>query len=307
MEITPELLQKYVKGTCSKAEAQEVKKWLNHKGGFENLKDDPEAPPYIGETLWNRIKTTKAKTPEIGKSNFHRLNSWGIAASIMVLVGLGTFWLFFNSKTVFETNAGELKTFVLDDGTNVILNVATALEVSKDFGHENRRVTLNGEAYFEVKKDSLLPFIVSTNESVTEVLGTKFNLSAYRGETNILTLDEGRVLLYEKSGLPDSGMLLTPNEQAIFYNGKLSKKIVDPSQHKAWILKKLVFEDQPFASVIRDLERFYGIDIEVKKQGLNNRKYNGTHANAPLESILEDMGFVFKFKYRKEGNKILIF
>ena len=307
MEITPELLEKYGKGNCSEAEAQAVEKWLDYKGGFENMEDDFKATPHLEENLWNRIKTTKAKIPKTRKSNFYNLNGWGIAASIMVLIGLGTFLLFSHNRTIYETDAGELKTLVLYDGTKVILNVASTLKVPKDFGEENRSIALNGEAYFEVTKDSLNPFIVRTNESVTTVLGTKFNLSAYRDETNTLTLDEGIVLFYDKANESDSGTLLIPEEQATLDKGTLTKKTVDPSIHRAWVQKKLVFEDQSFPSVVRDLERFYGIDIEVKKQGLNNRKYNGTHTDPPLESLLEDMGFVFKFEFRKEGNTILIF
>ena len=307
MEITPELLEKYGKGNCSEAEAQAVVKWLDYKRGFENMEDGLKATLHLEENLWNRIKTTKAKIPRTRKSNFYSLDGWGIAASIIVLIGLGTFLLFPDNQTTYETEAGELKTCVLDDGTKVILNVASTLKVPKDFGEENRDVSLNGEAYFEVKKDSLHPFIVRTDESVTTVLGTKFNLSAYRDETNTLTLDEGMTLFYDKTNESDSGILLIPNEQATLDKGTLTKKTVGASQHKAWIQKKLVFEDQSFASVIRDLERFYGVEIEVKKQGMNNRKYNGTHTNPPLESLLEDMGFVFKFEYQKEGNTILIF
>lgn len=307
MKITPELLEKYGKGNCSEAEVRAVEKWLDYKGGFENMEDDFKATLHLEEELWNRIKTTKAEIPRIRKSNFYNLNGWGIAASIIVLIGLGTFLLFSHNQITYETDAGELKTLVLDDGTKVILNVASTLKVPKDFGKENRDVALNGEAYFEVIKDSLNPFIVSTNESVTTVLGTKFNLSAYRDETNTLTLDEGIVLFYDKTNESDSGTLLIPKEQAILDKGILTKRTVDPSIHRGWIQKKLIFEDQSFASVVRDLERFYGIDIEVKKQGLNNRKYNGTHTDPPLESLLEDMGFVFKFEYQKEGNTILIF
>lgn len=307
MEITPELLEKYGQGNCSKAEIQAVEAWLDDKGGFEKIRDVSGVAPDLEEKIWYRIKTTKSRILRKRKSNVFDMNAWGIAASIAVLMGLGIFLLLFEGQVAYETNAGELKTLVLDDGTTVILNVASTLRVSKDFGSENRGVILSGEAYFEVAEDSLHPFIVETNESMTQVLGTRFNLSAYQGETNTLTLDKGRVLFYEQGNDPDSGILLLSNEQGILDKGKLNKKIVDPARYKAWIQRQLVFEDQSFAAVVRDLERFYGVHIEVKKQGLNGRKYNGTHTNQPLESVLEDMGFVLKFQYRKEGKTVLIY
>ncbi|MEN7548156.1 FecR domain-containing protein [Rapidithrix thailandica] len=307
MDITPELLAKYVNGDCTEAEARAVEQWLNYNGGLEGLKDNVETSPHLEEKLWKNIKTaTIVASSTTRKSNFFRMKSWSVAASITIIIAI-TSYLLLNQTTMYKTNTGEVKTVMLSDSTKVILNVASSLQLSNGFGKSNRKVTLNGEAYFEVKKDSLLPFIINTHESVTKVLGTKFNLSAYVGEANTLTLDEGTVFFYDKRKGPASGLPLTPNEQVVLQKDSLIKNTIHQFHHAAWINRKLVFENQSFALVVKELERFYGYTIEVKKQSLNTRRYNGTHSNQSIEALLQDIGFVLDFKFRKTNNRILIF
>src|SRR5690606_22979981 len=86
-----------------------------------------------------------------------------------------------------QTSAGQIKNITLSDGTLVYLNANSILKIPKKFTGNRRIISLTGEAYFEVVKDSLRPFTVQTQKSETTVLGTKFNLSAYANESAIVT------------------------------------------------------------------------------------------------------------------------
>ena len=187
----------------------------------------------------------------------------------------------------------------------MILNADTTIKVPNGFGEDSREIFLEGEAYFEVKMDSLRPFIIETAASRTKVLGTKFNLYAYREEPNVLALEEGSVEFGATS--KDNPIILKPGELVMFQDGKPVKKVFEDNGHRAWMERKLVFKDRPFDYVVNNLERFYGVTIEIKKTGLISRKYNGVHNDPPLEQLLEDMAFVMKFDFEINENSIIIY
>lgn len=309
MKITSELLKKYSQENCSEEENKAVELWMQEEGGFDALGDDlgglDESPgmQIVGERIWDRIEQTKKGMAENKSSGLFGLKVFSIAASIVVLLGLLTF-LFISGSNIHSSDQGELKTVMLEDGTKVILNVATKIEVPNGFGEDSREIFLDGEAYFEVRKDSLRPFIIETLASTTTVLGTKFNLSAYRDETNVLTLDEGKVKFAVPSNV--NPVILEPGELVVLQDGEPVKKVFEDNAHRAWTERKLVFKDKSFNAVVKNLERFYGVNFEIKKPGLNTRKYNGIHDNPPLEQLLEDMAFVMKFDFEINEKSIII-
>ncbi|WP_103867213.1 FecR family protein [Aquimarina sp. I32.4] len=308
MEITPELLQKYAEGKCSKTEELEIESWLDPKGGFDTLNSEIDVclHPEIEKVLWKKIAKTKNNIPEKQKKILN-IKKWTIVASIVILLGTSCFWGFFNKPVTYATAAAELKTIILEDGTKVTLNAASTLTITKNFNKKERVVLLDGEAFFEVIRDSLHPFVVQTKTTKTQVLGTKFNLYAYTGEDNTITLNEGKVQFSGVLSAYNNKVILLPNEQVTLNKIGILKKKVKPEQYNAWIKKKLVFRDKPFSLVIREIERFYNITITVKKEGIHNRKYNGVYDNPPLEVLMNDLSFVFNFNYKKEENKLLIF
>ena len=138
----------------------------------------------------------KKETPNgtsAGKNNFFNILKVGIAATIMLLVGIGIFIKFFNNHHTYKTALGEVQTITLHDGSRIFLNAGSEQRVPDKFAETTRFVWLEGEGFFEVAKDSLHPFIVETEKTRTEVLGTKFNMSAYANEAVILTLNEKKV------------------------------------------------------------------------------------------------------------------
>ncbi|MGY5355871.1 FecR family protein [Wenyingzhuangia sp. IMCC45467] len=205
------------------------------------------------------------------------------------------------------------KTFniVLSDGTKVHLNSGTVLKFPQQFiAGQKRTVFLEGEAYFEVAKDSLHPFIVNANNMDVTVLGTKFNVSTYHHPNEVHTvLVEGSVSLSNHKE-PQKNTLLKPGYKATWNTETQNINIakVNPQLYTSWMNGELVFNDVTFKQMIKKLERTYNINI-VNNHGLLESKMFNARFSIKIESIedvLSSIGELYPLTYEKEENKIII-
>lgn len=154
---------------------------------------------------------------------------------------------------------------ILPDNTKVWLNSASTLRYPNQFGGKERRVELTGEAYFEVAKNTKVPFTVVSDGQVVEVLGTQFNINSYADElVTKTTLLEGSVRVSARSG---SAVKLAPNQQSVLIRRDETIEVldVDPSLAIAWKNGDFHFEKTDLQVIMRQLERWY--DIEVRYVG----------------------------------------
>lgn len=163
-----------------------------------------------------------------------------------------------NNKIITEIG-GEIS-FTLGDGTKVWLNSMSEFEFPITFGSESREVFLSGEAYFEVKPDSKRPFVVHSGKHSVKVLGTSFNIKAYKDESNVYTtLVEGSV----KIETADGEVNLTPGKESV-YNMDESDLIVRPANLDyitAWKTGYFLFNEEELEDILRVLNRWYGIEF----------------------------------------------
>lgn len=155
-----------------------------------------------------------------------------------------------------ETFQGMEYALTLSDGTKVFLNAETKLTFPVSFQQTERLVQVEGEAYFEVAKDSLHPFIVKTKGMYVRVLGTTFNLRSYPDEEEVVTtLVNGRVLV----GSNDMQKPIKPGEQAVYtkQDGKLTVAEVDVQLYTAWHSGKFIFHNESLERVLSYLARWY--------------------------------------------------
>lgn len=205
------------------------------------------------------------------------------------------------------------KTFkvTLSDSTVVYINSGTTLKYPKQFGNSSsRQVFLEGEAYFEVKKDSKRAFLVSTNGISVEVLGTKFNLNTYEKNNEIsCVLVEGSVKIYEDENTNNKSLLL-PNQKATWYpNSKtLISKEVNSASYTAWMRNELIFNAVHFSAISKKLERIFNVEIKNNNTFLENQTFTGTinTKTSGLENILDLLSIDTPFEYKKEGSIITI-
>ncbi|WP_180335665.1 FecR family protein [Labilibaculum filiforme] len=162
---------------------------------------------------------------------------------------------------------------VLPDGTKAWVNSASSIGFYSQFSANKRIIELQGEAYFEVEKDSLRPFIVRTTNMDVRVLGTHFNVKAYADEDyTYTTLSEGKVQL--TMGEKRANMI--PNQQIVLDNltGKYEAKQVDASIYTAWKDGKFIFRDEPLENIMSCLSRWYDIEVFYPNQDIKKELFS---------------------------------
>lgn len=200
---------------------------------------------------------------------------------------------------------GEFR-LTLSDDTKVWINSESRIKYPINFQGSERRVYLEGEAYFEVAKNENMPFVVDLGKAAVRVLGTSFNARAYHDEINIYaTLTEGRVQLI--SGKQD--LVLYPEEQGCvdLKSGELTKKKVDTSLYTGWKDGRFIFLDQTLEDIMNTLVRWYDIEVFFENQTVRDVVFSGNlkryDSFGKVIELLEMTGMVH-FKVR--GNTIFI-
>ena len=196
---------------------------------------------------------------------------------------------------------------LLPDGSRVWLNSASSLTYPVRFAGEKRIVKLQGEAYFEVKKDSR-QFVVETGQVEVKVLGTEFNVSAYADDNTIATtLVEGKVSMHSSSASKE--VVLSPSKQAIYdrKSKDINIRIVDTEEYTAWKDGKFYFEKAELENILVRLSRWYDISVEYEHPSLRNKFFTGMALkNKPVEHILDLISKTSNVDYRIDNNKVII-
>lgn len=152
-------------------------------------------------------------------------------------------------------------TMTLSDGTQVFMNAESRLRFPVKFSDAERLVKFEGEAYFSVAKNADSPFIIKTGDLEVAVLGTEFNLRAYKDETEIVTtLVSGKVQVRDEENTRD----IAPGEQVVYKTGtgEFSTRAVDVDFYTAWCRSEIMFKDSRLDDIMKDLSRWYGIEYE---------------------------------------------
>ncbi|MFN0293487.1 FecR family protein [Pedobacter helvus] len=206
------------------------------------------------------------------------------------------------SQTLSTPKGGQFKV-VLQDGTKVWLNAASSISYPSSFvGAKERRVTVTGEAYFEVAKDKIKAFLVSTPTQLIKVLGTHFNVNAY-GDNGMAatTLLEGSVSV---SSIKTSDVkVLKPLQTLVTGSGVSQIKPADVEVTMAWKNGMLEFRDASLKSILKEVARWYDLDVEYRGE-VPDRVFNGSvsrHSN--LSVLLKILSYSdIKFRIETDGS-----
>jgi transmembrane sensor len=246
------------------------------------------------EKLVTRINTQPQ--PEGKEIKWTRWVSLAIAAS--VVIALLAYVFVFSAVTV-STQRGERISYVLPDGSEVILNADSKLSFKRIFWSRNRSVDLDGEAFFQVKKGS--QFTVTTARAIVTVLGTSFNVFA-RSERAEVSCFTGKVKVNVKKG--DEVILTKGNSTQIENDTLIPPRIFDESKTAAWRSGEFYFESQPMGAVVEELERQFNITIEY--HGDATRLYTGYFNTKTLDDALLMVFKPMSLRYHKSGEKKII-
>jgi transmembrane sensor len=198
-----------------------------------------------------------------------------------------------------ETPKGGQYQVRLPDGSKVWLNAASKLIYPVSFiGRGQREVTLSGEAYFEIAKDKSHPFHVKTLKQDVEVLGTHFNINSYADEPNTkTTLLEGSVKVNDA--------ILKPGQQSVLAGGKIKVIPADLEEAVAWKNGLFRFENADLPTVMRQIARWYDVDIVYPAQIPAGTFTGEVYRNMTASKVLDGIGFT-GVKFKIEGKKIII-
>ncbi|HWV69272.1 FecR family protein, partial [Chitinophaga sp.] len=205
-------------------------------------------------------------------------------------------------KTSIVINAGNdpRKTVVLPDGSSIVLRKNSSVELAAGFNEANRKLTLTGEAFFDVTQHAQYPFIVHTAAFDIKVLGTVFNVSAYAGsheaetalfkgkvEVTLADKREEKIILQPNQKLTTNAVTL-PTRATPF---KIVPLDADPVNHKAreiaWVRNRLEIENEPLESIAGKLEKWYGIRVTFADETVKHYRYSGTFESETILKALD--------------------
>ena len=294
------------------------------KGYFDDLVLKEKEEQTDGLDYNEKIKEAKVIIDFKKENNngFSSSNLWssvsGIAATVSVICAIiAMFWIMTQEKSDKNetlvinleeryTKPGTKASYTLSDGSFIHLNAASNLSFPEAFSEKNRIVKMGGEAYFNIKRDEERPFIIETDELKIKVLGTSFDVKAYEEEEEIsVSVESGKVMV---SGfIKNSKKYILTKNQKLIYN-KVSNKYsvvdIDIISELNWREGILKFNHTSFSEIEHQLERWYGVDIEVEDKSVYSRKISGVHKNENLKAVLESLKFAFGIDYEIKGKTV---
>lgn len=214
------------------------------------------------------------------------------------------------AENLFETvqnGRGIRRSVTLADGSRIYLNSHSSIEIHKKFS-TNRTVRLVGEAYFEVAKDSIHPFIVQTQNIETRVLGTAFSVQAFKDKPQMIAVKEGKVNVKQQIDRNSFEEILTRNDQLLIpVDAKFGVPTkIDPQRVFAWVEGTIIFEGKPLEDVLYELSEWYDLEsLEMKKINKNCR-VTGTYTKMKLVDILESIKYATGINYELYGKKLIV-
>ena len=196
---------------------------------------------------------------------------------------------------------------LLSDGTKVWLNAGSELKYPVEFNGNVRDVYLHGEAYFEVKKDKI-PFVVNLDDSRIEVLGTVFDVNAYKGDGNIFaTLKSGSIAFYSEK--ENARTIIKPGQQLKMNanTGQMSVKEVDADVYTSWTEGMFNFNEMTLDEIMKIIARWYQVDVVFKSEDIRYDEYYGKMPMySDIEDVLRKIELSGNVKYKLNGKMLTI-
>jgi len=318
----------YLKSECSSREREKLDHWLRESAEnrkyFEEIKriwelsrSDDSGKAASPETSWSRISAAINKDQvriRPGRNSFMG-RYWKVAASVALILGLGFMALRYSGHKASEAEFAVVETLddktqvELPDGSQVWLNAHSILSYPSRFGTKERRVRLEGEAFFEVSKEKRRDFTVEISHSRVSVLGTSFNiLSPGEEKEQIVTVETGKVSFHPLED-PSGGVQLKAGERGVFspHNNQYSKGLNEDPNFQAWKTGILKFQGTSLEKVCQAISVHYKRDISLSDSVDKERQLTATWNNKEWEEVVKILTMTLDLSYRIDGEKIIIY
>ncbi|MDO8951830.1 MAG: FecR domain-containing protein [Draconibacterium sp.] len=330
-----ELLAKYLSNEVNSLEKLEVETWINQsvenreeleqsRKMLDNIDAFYKAKSFNSVVAWNNIKA-KINPPQmnviqrknIGKEVISHFYKYAAIIVFAVLLGSAGYYFGFRNKVteiyseIISTPNQVINEYILPDGSVVALNSNSKLVFPKNFKRDTREVTVEGEAFFDVKPNPEKPFIINAGNAQIKVVGTSFNVTAYpETETVEVVVQTGKVQVISKNteALTNvNGVYLVPGEKGTLFNKNsiLEKSENTNPNYLAWKTRDFIFNDIPLNEVFKCLEKTYHVEIQVTNPELNDLKLNAQFDKKPIDFILNVVGLTFNLELSVEDEQYI--
>jgi ferric-dicitrate binding protein FerR (iron transport regulator) len=319
------LILKFLSGSISPEEHRELLSW--GKKSTENQRvleecqavwalsnKNPPRPDFKTGEEWRRLALSleqiEHKETAERKFDYSRFGFLKIAASVAILLlcAWGLYFVSFNDKVIVRESGIEKTHFFLPDSTEIWLNEESTITYDEDFIKDERVVKLNGEAFFDVKRNKDIPFIILADKAKIRVLGTSFNVKSYdHGPTTEVFVVTGKVSLSTvKKG--NQAILLHPNEKGLLHkkNNAILLEVEEDRNALAWKSKNLTFKKARLSEVIETVEDYFNIKLTVKNPELLKCRFTSTFNDPDVAEILETLRLSLNLSVTQQGDNYIL-
>lgn len=313
--INEQILVSILNQKASEDELKTFQKWMNanpeNKESFKKMQKIWEKSKKIEvfnqidvEADWKSVKAKSNSSVTTRKlSVFMRY-----AASIIILLSLSYIFLYQTTpgfgKLAQQKTEMQKEEVLLADGTQVYLNKKSKLVYPNQFDSKIRNVKLEGEAYFQVKKNPSKPFIITSGNAIIKVLGTAFNVRNDENGRTIVTVNSGKVSLTNQK--TKKLVYLTKGEKGIIHDSVISESVNDEANFDAWKTGVLRFRKTPLPLVLKYIENYYDIKITNKCERINALNFNSTFNNEGIDNVIAELELQLNVKTVKRGKHLII-
>lgn len=315
---------------------------------YAGIKVTPEEKQIQWDKLYSSLKTPSETEPPVRRLRFiSKTGILASILLIMVIAGTALFWRIGEKKAgqvsapfstiQYITRDGQKNMLTLSDGTRVWLNADSKLTSAADFSTGGtREVSLVGEAFFKVASNPSRPFIIHTKKLQIRVLGTEFNIEAYPEDNKeVAALISGSIQV-SLNQYPEKKVILKPEEKLIIYNdetirgahaamkGKTDSNTADyfdvaplskdplldsGSVETAWVQGKLIFQNESFIQLSRQMERWYNVDFQFSDSSVMQYHFTGIFSTETVSQALQALQMTSPsdpFNFKVDGNMVYI-
>jgi len=321
-----ELITRHLSGESNAAEEKELQHWLAADPDHITLLDQYSS-------LWEKLGRVQSVAGIDLDAEWHILESWmaegekmitlqpgrkrrasfytgRIAVAAMLAVILTFSGIYLASRFGYRTLAttAQPEELVLPDGSTVTLNHFSSLKYPRRFAGEIRNIELDGEGFFEVESDPDHPFVIKTRDVDIKVLGTSFNVNAYRENAAVeVIVKTGEVAVTRHGDIPKT-IILKPGNKGVYKKNNETLKITREidRNYLAWKTRNFVFEDQTLFDVSQQLNKVYQAEIIIASDSLKEARITTTFNDQSLDAILNVLSATLDLDVRKSNGQIIL-
>lgn len=296
------IFRQYLLGHAGEKESGTVDDWYSSFDGMPVPELSRDEEEMIRQEIWGRISLQLRER----RTFFLRPVLTGAAAAVL-LAAAGLAWFLVQRSaapafTVITTATGQRKTVNMEDGTRLVMNAGSTVRIYKDLSHERRLSIDDGEVFFDVKQGPDKPFIVESGPLTTTVLGTSFNIIAYK--------DVQRLHVGVVSGKVSVNTSILTKGQELVYDRKTGKGKVNPLDESLleWQNGNLVLNDASFGEMVILMQKNFGVAITADQPDVRETRYT-TELPVTMDPVnaAEILAAIHHLKIRTNGRHVLLY